>query len=82
MKAITANHGSCEFAAALKAARELHEMERLSATGPSHAQIKNLVENRLAQVSHRLGALHDHHTEMFEQVSLHTPLVPLTTQAA
>jgi hypothetical protein len=51
-----------QTAAALKAARELHEMERLSAMGLSHAQINELMEKRLAEISHRHGAMHDTHT--------------------
>jgi hypothetical protein len=79
MEAIMANYVSDsdqaahllqKTAAALKAARELHEMERLSAMGLNHGQINELMEKRLAGVSHRHGALHDHHTEVLEQISL------------
>jgi hypothetical protein len=79
MEAIMANYVSDsdqaasllrETSAALKAARELEEMQRLSAMGLSHAQINELMEKRLAEISHRHGAMHDTHTGIMEQISL------------
>ncbi len=55
--------------AALKASRELHEMERLSSMGLSHEQISKHMEKRLEENSHRHAKHHDSHTGIMEQIN-------------